>query len=152
MTGVDAAVDDRDGGAGAARDGPGLGRVDVGVGGAADAPDALADVVQAPLQALERVGAQRAARVALGPDHVRVVVEVGQCARGVAVRRVHDLEPGDGKRLGERDIGVVADVGALGRGEAGCALEDDAVRGGCRGSEDAGEDEGAGNEREKAGH
>ena len=57
---VDAGVGDGDRQPGAARVGPGLGGVDVGVDGPAPPPDGLAGVVEAPQQPAERLGGEAA--------------------------------------------------------------------------------------------
>ena len=118
---VDAGVDDRDGGAGAARDRPRLRRVDVGVERAAAPPDALAAVVERPLELGQRVGGGGATAVGLGPDHVGIGAQLGDGPRPVAVVRDDDLDAGDPERALERDVRVRPHVRPLGGAQARAA-------------------------------
>jgi hypothetical protein len=152
MPEIGAGVDDRDADACAAGDRPRLGRVDVGVGRAAAAPDALAGVVQAPQQAGHRVGGRAAAAIGLGPQDVRVLAQLRQRSGAITGPRPDDLDAGDRQRLGQRDGGVRAHFNALGGGQAGAPLEHDPVGGLGRGGEDDGSEQSADAQRDETGH
>ena len=88
---------------------------------------------QAPLVGEEVVLAERLdGAVELRVDDVRVGVEVADRVADVTRLGAHDLGSRQRQRLDEAHVGVGADVGALGGGQAGVALDDD-LRSGVRG-------------------
>ena len=71
-------------------------------------------------------------RVELRVDDVGVGVEVAQRVGDVARLGGDDLGAREAQRLDQPHVGVGADVGALGGGQAGLALDDDAAWWGSR--------------------
>ena len=117
--------------------GPGLRDVHVGVRVAlavvapATAGDErlLAGVLEAPEVAEVRVrGLGRLDGDRLGEDDVGVAVELGDGLGQVALARAHDLRVRERAAAHEVHVGVGAHVGALGRGQAGLAPDDDLGR------------------------
>jgi hypothetical protein len=134
---VDTGVGDGDDGAGTGPGvgcGPRLGRPDVDAGGARDAGDRLAAVLQAPLHAEAGVVAGRLQpRVGLGDGHPGVLRQLRrQLLRRHAVRRRHDLGGRQRQPRLALDAQGLPHRGAGGGGRTGLPLHDDAGRRGPR--------------------
>jgi methyl-accepting chemotaxis protein len=126
MARVDPGVDHRDRRAGARREGPGLGRVDVGVR-RAGLVDEVARVVQRPLHPEQRivrrgVGADRA--VAGHPAHVRLAPQLRHGGRGLGGRDADDFGARQAQSAREPRPGAGAQLHPLLGGHAGVATQD----------------------------